>query len=371
MPVYLDYAASAPLKAGVKAAMVSAMDRFGNASSVHAFGRQQRAKTDAARAMIAQTLNVKDSQIVFTGGATEANNMALHSQPDRRIITSAIEHPSVLQAGGEQVGVDANGTINLNHLESLLKASPALVSLMLVNNETGVIQPIAEAAKLVHAAGGLLHVDAVQAFGKLPVDFQALEADMLSLSAHKIGGPQGVGALVVRDKLAMEPFMRGGGQEQRRRAGTENVVGICGLAAAFESLGEDLARAPEWAGWRDAMEQTMLKAAPDVTIFGQKSKRVATISCIAMPGMKNETQLMAFDLAGYAVSSGSACSSGKVQASHVLKAMNVPEQIAMNAIRTSFGPGTVSQDLTGFAQVWSAQAANATRATISNTTKAA
>lgn len=355
MPIYLDYSASSPLKPAVRAAMLAAMDGVGNASSVHAFGRGQRRVMDEAREAIARHQGVKTENVIFTGSATEANNMAMRGMPGRTLLVSSIEHPSILQAAeaAQLIGVDNDGVLNLNHLEELLKANPqALVSVMLVNNETGVIQPIDEVVKLARQHGALVHCDAVQAFGRIDVRFSTLNVDFLSLSAHKIGGPQGMGGLIVRDHLPLHALLKGGGQEQRRRAGTENVAGIAGFAAAINNLSNDLERLNEWAGWRDALEVCILKTAPEAIIFGSKASRVANISCVAMPGIKNETQLMAFDLAGYAVSSGSACSSGKVQPSHVLNAMGHADDLATSAIRISFGWGSISQDLTGFAENW-------------------
>lgn len=353
---YLDYSASAPLKAAAGKAMLEAMEEAGNASSVHQFGRKQRQIVDASRATLAHQVGVKPEQVVFTGSATEANNMAISGLNGHRLIVSAIEHPSILQAAANAslIRTGADGLINLNHLEELLKVSdaPTLVSVMLVNNETGVIQPVEEVVKLARTYGALVHCDGVQALGRLPLNFKTLGVDMLSLSAHKIGGPQGVGALILREKLSIEALIKGGGQEMRRRAGTENVAGIAGFAAAMETIAEDLAKADEWAGWRDAMEGTIRTQAPEAVVIGQNAPRVSSISAIAMPGVKSETQLMAFDLAGYAVSAGSACSSGKVQASPVLKTMGLSDEIATGTIRISFGWGSVSQELTGFARSW-------------------
>ncbi len=354
--IYLDYSASAPLKPAAKAAMANALEGIGNASSIHSFGRSQRATLDASRQIIASEINVKPEQVVFTGGATESNNMALAAFPGRKLIVSAIEHPSILQAATDsvKVSVEDSGTINLNHLEDALKAvsAPALVSTMLVNNETGVIQPLDQVVALAKKYDALVHCDVVQALGRLPVDFKALGADLVSLSAHKIGGPQGVGALVMREKLVPEPLIWGGGQEQRRRAGTENVAAIAGFAAATKTIADDLGKMSEWAKWRDDFESRIMKDAPETVVFGKAAPRTGNISCLAMKGVKNETQLMAFDLAGYAVSSGSACSSGKVQPSHVLQAMNVNGDIATSAIRMSFGWASLSQELTGFAEHW-------------------
>lgn len=357
-PVYLDYAATTPVKSEVIQAITQAMHRHGNASSVHGFGREARHNIERARGQIGARYGVKPTQIVFTSGATEANNTALHAFRQRPMIISAIEHPSVIQAAGsyghpQLIQVSSDGVINLNHLEEVLKATPqAFVSLMLVNNETGVIQPVQDAARIAKQYGAVVHCDAVQGAGRMVVDFKELGVDMLSLSAHKLGGPQGVGALLVSEQLKMEPFMLGGSQESRRRGGTENVAGIIGFGHAVSLLDADLAKAGEWTTWRDTFEASIQRQVPDAKIFGQGAPRVPTISCINMPGVRNDTQLMAFDLAGIAVSSGAACSSGKVQASPVLKAMGVDETSATSAIRLSFGWGTSSEELENLAKSW-------------------
>jgi cysteine desulfurase len=353
---YLDYCASAPLKPAAKAAMSAALEEHGNASSIHGFGRRQRALVEKARGALADVLAVKPAQVVFTAGATEANVTALHGVGAGSRIVSAIEHPSILQTAPDaaQIRVGTDGVIDLNHLEELLKAAakPALVSLIYVNNETGVVQPVREAAALARAHGALLHVDAVQALGRVGFTLAGTGADMLSLSAHKIGGPQGAGALVLRENLPLKPLLTGGGQEMRRRAGTENVAALAGFGAALESIGDDLARQSEWAGWRDAFETMITAEAPEAVFFGQKAPRAGNISCLAMPGVKNDIQLMAFDLAGVAVSSGSACSSGKVTPSHVLKAMGADEKTASSAIRASFGSQTHKDELPRLAGIW-------------------
>lgn len=357
-PFYLDYAATTPIKPEVVAAMVQAMEAHGNASSVHGFGRAARDNVEKARAQLSARYNAKPAQIIFTSGATEANNTALRSFKARPMIVSAIEHPSVMQtaitqASPQIINVTADGVINLNHLSDLLKANPqALVSIMLVNNETGVIQPVKEAVALAKQYGAVVHCDAVQGAGRMAVDFKDLGVDMLSLSAHKLGGPQGVGALIVADNIKLEPFMTGGSQEARRRGGTENVAGIAGFGRAVSLLDADIAKQGEWAAWCDAFEAKISAEVPEAMVFGTVSKRVAAISCIAMPGVRNDTQLIAFDLGGFAVSSGAACSSGKVQPSPVLKAMGVDEVMATSAIRVSFGWGTTSLELEKLAQNW-------------------
>lgn len=223
-----------------------------------------------------------------------------------------------------------------------------MVSLMAANNETGAIQPVAEASKIVHSAGGLLHTDAVQAAGRIALEMNALGADMLSLSAHKIGGPKGVGALVLGNGASVEPLIKGGGQERRRRAGTENVAGIVGFGAAAELATGDLAKSKEIARLRDELEKKALAIVPDASVLSAKVERLPNTSCIAVPGVKAETLVIGLDLAGVAVSSGAACSSGKVEASHVLSAMGVPEDVAQGAIRVSLGFATGRDDIESF-----------------------
>jgi cysteine desulfurase len=355
---YLDYAASTPVKPEVINVVAQALAEHGNASSVHNFGRHAREKVDTARQHIAARYNVKPSQIIFTSGATEANNAALHAFKNRPVIISAIEHSAVTQtawviAQPHIIPVSADGVIDLDVLETTLKVHPqSIVSVMLANNETGVIQPVAQIAALAKQHGAIMHCDAVQGAGRMALDFNALGVDMISISAHKMGGTQGVGALIVNEKLKLESFITGGSQESRRRAGTENVAGIAGFGQAVRLLDDDLTQAHEWAMWRDRFEARIQKEVPQAKVFGAGAQRVAAISCITMPGVRNDTQLMAFDLAGLAVSSGSACSSGKVQPSPVLKAMGADETTATSAIRVSFGWGTNPAELEQLAQSW-------------------
>ncbi len=359
-PVYLDYAATTPVKPEVIKAMMAALETHGNASSVHGFGRDARHKVEGARAIIAKRYNAKPSQITFTSGATEANNMALksfigHGFAGRPHIVSAIEHPSIMQAAHDPLIVEVNedGLINLKQLEELLKANPqACVSIMLVNNETGVIQPVKEAAALAKQYGAVIHCDAVQGAGRMAVDFKDLGVDMMSLSAHKLGGPQGIGALICSDTIKLAPMITGGSQESRKRAGTENVAAIAGFGRAVELIDADLESSQEWVKWRGMFEMLITQRVPQAKVFGADAPRVASISCITMPGVRNDTQLMAFDLAGCAVSSGSACSSGKVQPSPVLKAMRASEADAASAIRVSFGWGTSIAQLEKLAELW-------------------
>ena len=328
--------------------MLRAMDVTGNASSVHAEGRSSRQLLEDSREQVAHAVGVIAPLVVFTSGGSEANNWALKGAPAERLIVSAIEHPSVLEAAkasGKPVSlipVDGNGVIDLAALERLLDGPKALISVMLANNETGVIQPIREVVALAQAHGALVHTDAVQALGKIPVNFGLLGADLMTLSAHKLGGPLGAGALIVRDGLALEPLIHGGGQELRRRAGTENLVSIAGFgAAASENLNAVKAL-------RDELESSL----EDAIIFGAAAARLPNTSCFAMPGLNAETLLMAFDLEGIAVSSGSACSSGKVTKSHVLAAMGVAPEISRAAIRVSLGWNTTPEHIHHFIAVW-------------------
>ena len=344
-PVYLDYNATAPVKPDVVEAVADAMASVGNPSSVHAAGRSARKLVSRAREQVAALVGAAPSSIIFTSCGTEANNQALTAGP---ILASAIEHPSVLALTDipSPAPVDAYGIIDLERLRQCLASErPATLAVMLANNETGVIQPVREVAAITKETGVRLHVDAVQAAGKIPIDFHDLGADTLSLSAHKLGGPQGVGALVVRDGLEPASLLHGGAQERRLRPGTENVPGIVGFGEAARLAAEDGGFAARIGGLRDQLESQLLALEPDARVFGQHVERLANTLCIALPGINHETQLIAFDLAGIAVSAGSACSSGKVGPSHVLQAMGVPTDIAECAIRISFGWASQDDDV--------------------------
>ncbi len=341
-------------KPAVREAMSAALELGGNASSVHGLGRKARAAVEEARERVAAMVKIKPAHVFFTGGGTEANNWAVRGWQGQ-VLASAIEHDSVLASvPGPYIPVTGDGIVNLEALEQMLAASaaPALVSVMLVNNETGVIQPIREVADIARRHRATVHCDAVQAAGKIPLDFYDLGVDMLSLSAHKFGGPQGVGALVLADKIPLEPLLRGGGQEKRRRAGTENVAGIVGFGTAAALVPEELARQGQLRAWRDALEEGIRNYAPDAIIAGGKAERVANTACVIMPGMKGETQVMGFDLAGLAVSSGSACSSGKVASSHVLKAMGYDIMQSGSAMRLSLGWGSRAEDVDAAIENW-------------------
>ncbi len=364
---YLDWNASAPLRVEAHAALSTALALTGNPSSVHQEGRAARQVVEDARGAVAALVGADARNVIFTAGGTEANALALtprldagSRQPFDRLLVSAIEHPSVLAGGRfpstavENIPVDAHGVIDLGALERRLEAlgdQRALVSLMAANNETGVIQPVAEAAGIVHRRGGLLHVDAVQAAGRIALDIAALGADLLTLSAHKIGGAKGAGALVKREEsLQIEPLIRGGGQERGSRAGTENVAAIAAFGAAAAAAKTHLAaEAAHMATLRNRLEAGLSAGA---VIFGVAAERLPNTTLAAMPGAKAETLVIAFDLDGVAISSGSACSSGKVAPSHVLAAMGVPVELARGAVRVSVGAATTEAEIDRFLKVW-------------------
>ena len=365
--VYLDWNATTPLRKQAREAMAAAWDLCGNPSSVHAEGRQARKLVEDARAIVAGAVGAVPRNVVFTSGGTEANALALRpglkrgSNPGvESLVVSAIEHASVL-AGGQfpahtisTIGVTRSGRLDLERLrEGLEGKPPALVSVMLANNETGAVQPVAEAAGIVHAAGGLLHVDTIQAFGKIPFEMNMLNADLVTLSAHKIGGPKGVGALILAEGLlGFEPLLRGGGQELGRRAGTENVTGIAGFGAAAKAALDAMAGdAIRLEGLRTRLESG-LRPTPGVIVFSDQAPRLPNTTLFTVPGLKAETAIIGFDLAGIAVSSGSACSSGKVQPSHVLAAMGFGPEIAKGAVRLSLGWSTSDADIDRCLEAW-------------------
>src|ERR1051326_940893 len=363
---YLDWNATARLRPQARAAMVAALDVVGNPSSVHAEGRAARRLIDEARRDVAALVGGEPADVVFTSGGTEANATALCPAGGAdALLASAIEHPSVL-AGGRfaardvvLVPVGPAGIVDLAALERQLAGLArdgrrALVSLMHANNETGVVQPVAAAAAIVHAAGGLLHADAVQTTGRIPCDIKALGADFLTISAHKLGGPKGVGALVRGSAVAWPaPLIRGGGQERGSRAGTENVAAIAGLGAAAAAAAQDLAAdGQRLAALRDRLEAELKVAFPQTVIFGEAAERLPNTTLFALPRVKAETAVIGLDLAGVAVSSGAACSSGKVAASHVLAAMHVPANLARGAVRVSLGYATQEADIERFLAAW-------------------
>ncbi|HEY4547435.1 MAG TPA: cysteine desulfurase family protein [Pedomonas sp.] len=352
---YLDYNATAPTHPGVIEAVAACLRETGNPSSVHASGRRARSLMEAARETVARAVNCLPRQIVWTSGGTEANALVLKGVPARSFFVSSVEHDSVLANAPEamRLPVDASGVVDLEALSAAMAQAegPRLVSVMLANNETGVLQPIAEIAECCRAGGAWLHVDAVQALGKVPVDVQALGADFLTLSAHKVGGMKGVGALVLaNDLIEIKSPVRGGGQELGRRAGTENLPGVVAFGAALQELETLEGWTSRVAALRNRMEDALQAAGAEVN--ARDAQRLPTTSSVRMPGVPAETQVMAFDLAGIAVSAGSACSSGKVKASHVLSAMGLGEEAASQSVRVSLGWNTTDADVDRFIAAW-------------------
>ncbi len=352
---YLDYNATAPMEPAAVDAMVATAREWANPSSVHTAGRRARGLLETARDSIGRSLGCRAEQIIFTGGGTEALGLALGGVQCASRLISAIEHDAVQsqRAGALVIPVDGNGLVDLAALAAMVgqAPAPALVAVMHVNNETGVIQPIAEIARIVWAVGGKLLVDAVQSAGKLPLP----DGDFLAVSSHKFGGPPGVGALIVRCNDGISAVQRGGGQERGLRGGTENLPGIAGFAAALEARADHgwLVRAAEL---RDGLEARL-----GAEIIGRNAPRIGTTSSIHMPGVAASTQLMALDLAGFAVSSGAACSSGKVKDSHVLTAMGISPAVAGATIRVSLGWNTTEAEVQGFGDAWLALAARLAR----------
>ena len=359
MKCYLDYNATTPLAAPVRDAMLACMDGMpGNPSSTHQFGRARRAQIDVAREQVAQLVGAQPSQVIFTSGGTESNNLALHALTagctPARIAVSAVEHPSVLETA-QQLGqsgwqvdllaVDDQCRVTEASVKQGITTDTRLVSVMMANNETGTLQDIAGIAGYARSHGAMMHTDAIQAVGKLPVSFPDSGAQLMSLSAHKIYGPQGVGALVFDKSLELMPLQYGGGQERGYRAGTENIAGIVGFGVAAElalqRLDEDSKRLR---ALREVLERS-LKRFPQVTVFAQQASRLPNTVQIAVAGIDGETLLMQLDRAGIGVSSGSACSSGNNEPSHVLTAMGIEASVARSAIRLSMGRDTTQQDI--------------------------
>lgn len=358
-PIYLDYNATAKLRPQAREAVLRALDLGGNPSSAHADGRAARALVESARADVAALVAARPEAVTFVSGGTEANALAIESAVAAgitRIIVGATEHDAVrgsAEASGclvEVWPVDADGVADLDWLDDRLANGPrALVCLMLANNETGVIQPVAETARRVRDAGALLHVDAVQAAGKIAIDVAELGADTLALSAHKLGGPQGVGALIAGPGAVLTRRLHGGGQERGRRAGTENVSGISGFGPAARNARESLPDVTTQTAWRDALARTVTAAGAE--ILGARVPRLPQTLCFATPGFSSEIQVMALDLAGVMVSAGAACSSGKVKPSPVIKAMGRPD-LAPYSIRVSGGWACSAADWARCGEVW-------------------
>jgi cysteine desulfurase len=352
MTIYLDYNSTSPLCRQAMVAMQEAMQFIGNPSSVHKLGRQIRQKLEQARRKIAEYIEVSSQRIIFTSGATESNNLALTNFPGR-IILSAIEHDSIrlVRSDAQLIAVSEAGVVDLENLDWLLSQpyeGPSLVSVMIANNETGVIQPLKDIISIAKKYNAFVHSDIVQGIGRL--DFPWQDLDMMSISSHKFGGPTGVGCLVVHPDCPLKPLFRGGGQERFYRPGTENMIGIVGMSEALVSTSTQ-----DWLKvkiMRDNMERSLLTLNPKSIIIGQRSERLANTTLVTMPGVKSETQVMNLDLAGFCVSSGSACSSGKVKVSHVLKAMQVSDIHQMSALRISLTPYTTDLEVESFVQAW-------------------
>jgi cysteine desulfurase len=361
--IYLDHNATTPIHPDVLAAMQPYLtERFGNPSSVHGWGREARQALEGARQTVAQILGATDKDcIVFTGGGTEADNLALRGVLDAQgeggghLVVSAVEHHAVLHTAeylarcGREVtwlSVDGEGLLDPQDVRLAIRPDTVLVSLMHGNNETGVLFPIREAARICRERGVLFHTDAIQSFGKLPVDVEALGVDLLSISGHKLGGPKGIGALYIRRGTKMLPLLTGGWQERSRRGGTENVAGAVGLARAAELAREDLKGAGRrMAELRDRLESGLLAAIPEVRRNGHPTVRLPQTSSLAFPGTEAESLILALDLCGIGVSSGAACSSGSLEPSHVLTAMGLPHDRVQGSVRFSLGRGTTAEEI--------------------------
>jgi cysteine desulfurase len=364
-PGYLDYNATAPVRPEVVSAVTSVLGSSGNPSSVHSDGRDARARIESARENIARLVGAASGTVIFTSGGTEANNLALRGSAiqGRHLVVSAVEHDSVLNISrsvpdrSSLIPVNRDGILDLETLSDELGHLPdrAMVSVMLANNETGIIQPIAKIAEIAKAHGAIIHCDGVQGPGKISVDLSELGADMMTFSAHKFGGPQGVGALVIREGAELPgALVSGGGQERGQRAGTENVPGIVGFGAAAAGVISDSAEMGRIAALRDKLETEVCALEANAFVIGMNAPRLPNTSCIVMPGVSAETQVMSLDLAGVRVSAGAACSSGKVSSSHVLEAMGLPENQSGSAIRVSLGWASQAEDVECFVEAWQA-----------------
>ncbi len=358
--IYLDYNATAPIRRAVITAVAEAMAVYGNPSSVHGAGREARALVEQARAQVAALAGARARDVTFCSGGTEASNTVIRGAGAASLIISSVEHDCVRAAAEAsglpvyEIPVDGDGVVDMTMLEHHLKEAPkpALVSVMYANNEMGAIQPIADIVALAHENGARLHTDAVQAAGKIMIDRTALGADYLTLSAHKIGGPQGVGAIISAPTAPLKALIAGGGQELSRRSGTENVAGIVGFGVAALEAMADIAMADKLGIMRDRLESEIKAHTNAAQIVAERAPRLANTSCIAMPGVKGETQVMHFDLSGICVSSGSACSSGKVKVSHVLDAMGYEAGVADASVRISLGYNTSDDDIDRFVAAW-------------------
>ena len=378
-PIYLDHAATTPVRAEVRSAMEPFFDaRFGNPSSTHRWGREARAALDEARERIAHTLGANPDEICFTSGGTEGDNLAIlgawrarRTEGRTVVISTAIEHKAILGAvhaavaeGAEErlIPVGPSGVADVEAFAGLLGEDVAVCSVMWVNNEIGTIQPVPEMAGLAKERGALFHTDAVQAFGKLPIDLQALALDLLTISGHKIGAPKGIGAIFIRRGTPLRPLLHGGSQDRGRRPGTENVAFAVGLAKAVElAAAEREEECARLGAMRDRLEEGLLARVPDAVVHGRGAPRAPHILNLSVPGTDSESLLMALDLAGVACSSGSACTSGNVDPSHVLAAMGVPRDLAVSAVRMSLGSLTTDECIDRVTDLFPALIAKARR----------
>lgn len=354
--IFLDHNSTTPIRPDALALACDVMAEVGNASSVHSFGRQANKRVETARRQIASLLNVDSAQIIFNSGASEGNNTILKGFVGKRILISAIEHPSIMECGveAEHIPVTTDGVIDMDAFKDLLNTGepPALVSVMYVNNETGVIQPVAEIARLAKEKGAIVHCDCVQAFGRIPFTRESIGADFITLSAHKIGGMHGVGAIVFAPGLNVPKLVQGGGQERRQRGGTLNVAGISTFGVAAEQVCSDIANFEKLSIFRDRIEAHILKNSNRVQIAGQNAPRVSNTSMILVHCKSSETLLMAFDLEGVALSAGSACSSGTTKLSYTLTAMGVDPCAQTASLRLSLGYTTTEKDVDDFLLIW-------------------
>jgi cysteine desulfurase len=357
---YLDHNATSIIHPDVIDMITQVMEEGGNPSSIHAAGRMAKSRLEQAREQIAKIIHCRPQMITFTSGGTEANNIALLASGYAHLITTNTEHDSVrftqerFSGNVTSLKVNQHGLVDLTELQKMLgdNAKNTLVSVLYANNETGVLQDIKSIAKIIHGAGATLHIDAIQALGKVPLNFMDLGCDMMSISAHKIGGPQGAGAIVAFEKLPISSLISGGGQEVGRRSGTENVAGIAGFGKAVSMIPQLLIKMAELKEWRDELEVTLSHHANDVRFIGDKAERVPNVSMIYMPGVVSNTQVMTFDLENICISSGSACSSGKVATSHVIAAMENDKAFAQSSIRMSLGWSNIKSDVDKFAECW-------------------
>ncbi len=359
--IYLDHNASSPIKPQVRTVLVESLDLIGNPSAVHQYGRVLREGIENARRIVANAVNADDGyNIIFTSGATEANMSILNNcNGIDHVLVSSIEHTSVRKSRDDLkfIPVSKDGVINIIALEEMLDqyaTSPqnTLISVMMANNETGITQPVQEISRLAKKYQAIIHTDAVQGLGRMGIDMQELGVDALTISGHKIGAPQGTGVLVVKDSLSFSPFIRGGGQEKSKRAGTENSAGIIALGAAVKMAIDDLKKCVETESIRDYFEEELLKISPDSVIFGRNVERTCNTCFFATPNLDSQALVIALDMEGIAVTSGSACSSGTSQPSTVLKAMSVEENLRSSALRISFGWNNTKDDVNNFMTAW-------------------